>query len=157
MPFYWPPAAALATNYSVTIDDGTTYTFTVESYSYDQKTDLIKANPWWGNESLAKDIATRSDATGGSSPAGTDALFAYSTFVSGDDLYVSTYGTKGTVDALKGRSPETTMQVNYAEFQSISYVPEIDGAALAKGTFALAALGLYTLGARREDRPVERV
>ncbi|MEX0450136.1 hypothetical protein V6X63_10295 [Spiribacter sp. 221] len=141
------PAAAGATTYSVTINDGTIYSFTVDNDTYDNIGTTLNNNPWWEDNTLANVIATASDATSGGEPV-EFARSASNTGTSG--IVVTTYNTASQVDLAASEQFEGSESANYAVFQSLSYVPEIDGAALAKGTFVLAALSLYTLGARRE-------
>ncbi|MEX0448779.1 hypothetical protein V6X63_03365 [Spiribacter sp. 221] len=131
-----------------------TVTYTVSYASGDR--DVYTASPynlsttsWYGNATLAESLASQSTQDRlVSNDSDIGAVFVYD-FITSNNISIFSTGDKSELDRFSPLDPDTKVTFAY-ESSAPSYVPEIDGAALAKGALAIAALGLWA-GARRRD------
>ncbi|MEX0448780.1 hypothetical protein V6X63_03370 [Spiribacter sp. 221] len=111
----------------------------------------ITSTSWYGNVGTAADLATQS-AQGalGNSNRGS-AWFIYADAESTSSNAIKGYDTVANTGSKANSTFSDGQIVTFAyELAAPVVVPEIDGAALAKGALAIAALGLWAgAGARR--------
>ncbi|MEX0448778.1 hypothetical protein V6X63_03360 [Spiribacter sp. 221] len=108
----------------------------------------VRGTSWYGNGVLSRKLAIES-AQG--PLAGTSSGGWFVDFISGAGNPTTGYATTGAAGTVADSDFATNATVTFAyELAAPTPVPEIDGAALAQGTLAIAALGLWA-GARRRE------